>query len=97
MLQAFQVRVPGADFEVEIVLAVALGGGGWSVCWRCVGILLRERWRKQKDQRQAAARKISADIFGCVHPILVTCFRLMKLNPVRYPVLAGKIEGCPVQ
>src|ERR1700683_48147 len=94
MLQAFQVRVPGADFEVEIVLAVAVGGGGRRVCSRRVGILLCERWRKQKDQRQAAERKISANSFWCVHPILFICVRLTKLSPEGYPVLARKIDGC---
>jgi hypothetical protein len=33
---------------------------------------------------------------GDVHPVLFISIRLEKLNQVRYPVLASKIEGCPV-
>jgi hypothetical protein len=43
MLQAFQVRVPGADFEVEIVLGV-VGRGGLS----------RKCRRRLREEREGA-------------------------------------------
>lgn len=86
--------VPGADFEIEIVLAIGRRGGLLFVCRRCVGILLGLWMQGLREESDGAEQEISADIFRCVHLILFISVRLAKLYAVRYPVLASKIAGC---
>src|ERR1700730_5237392 len=91
MLQTFQVRVPGADFEVEIVLGVVVGG--WSVCLRWVGILLRGCSRRPAEEREAEQQETSLNIFQRVHLCHFDTSRLGMLKRSRYPVLASKLKA----
>jgi hypothetical protein len=60
MQPAFEMNVPGAKLEVEVVLPIPLG---WLSCrLRSVGILLRKPVRGT-DDRKAAHQKTKWNVF----------------------------------
>jgi hypothetical protein len=63
------VRLPGADFEVEIVLAIARDGSLLNICRRGIGILLRSQMQGLRGQRNDAEQEIRPDIFWRAHGV----------------------------
>jgi len=80
------VRVPDADFEVEVMLSVVFGSGGFS----------RERSRRLPDEREGAQQQRSLNIFQRIHHVLFSASRLVMVGRSRYPLLARELYAAHV-